>query len=222
MAQTISADEWAVRRRHMVEGQLRACDVTDLAVLAAFGRIPREAFVAPAFASLAYADRQIPALGAHGRALLAPMVLARLVQAAGVRAGDRALDVAGGSGYGAMILAALGAEVVALESDADAAAQAKALTAGAAGVASVVGDFATPAPGGPFDLILVNGAFGRSPDELLDQLAAGGRLVGVDSSLGAPKAVLIERVGGVASRRVLFDAAAPNLEAFSPHPSFAF
>ena len=46
-----------------------------------------------------------------------------MIQAVTVSAGDRALDVAGGSGYGAAILAAMGAKVVLLESDAGAAGQ---------------------------------------------------------------------------------------------------
>ncbi len=222
MAQTSSSDDLGVRRQHMVDGQLRACDVTDQTVLAAFARIAREAFVAPAFATLAYLDRDVPALGARDRLLLAPMTLARLIQAANVRPGEKALDVAGGSGYSAAVLAGLGAQVVALEADEGAIAAAKALLAGEKSVAVVAGDFAEGTAGGPFDVILVNGAFERSPEKLLSQLAPAGRLVGVDASFGAPKAVLIEKIGGATSRRVLFDAAAPRLEAFRQMPSFAF
>ncbi len=222
MTQPTSPDDLAIRRQNMVDGQLRTWDVTDQAVLAAFAQIAREAFVAPAFVSLAYLDRQVPALGASERLLLAPMVLAKLIQAAAVRPGERALDVAGGSGYGASILSNLGAEVVVLESDAGAAAAARTLLAVRASVKVVVGDLAEGAPGRPFDVIVVNGAFERSPAALLDQLAAGGRLVGVDASFGAPKAVLIERIGAVTSRRILFDATAPILRAFTPSPSFAF
>ena len=53
------------------------------------------------------------------------MVLARMLQAATVVPTDRVLDVAGGSGYGAALLAAMGAKVVLLESDAGAAEAAK-------------------------------------------------------------------------------------------------
>jgi protein-L-isoaspartate(D-aspartate) O-methyltransferase len=222
MIEVKSGEDFAMRRRHMVDGQLRTCDVTDLALLAAFDSIPRETFVAPANASLAYLDRQVLALGSNERLLLAPMVLARLIQAAHVRPGDKALDVAGGSGYSALILGALQAQVTALESDEGAFAAAKTLTADSPLVTMVAGPLAEAAPGGPFDVILVNGAFERSPNELLDQLAPGGRLVGVDGSLGAPKAVLIERIGGESSRRVLFDAAAAKLAAFSLLPTFAF
>ena len=74
------------------------------------------------------------------RLLLAPMVLAKLIQAANVRPGERALDVAGGSGYSASVLAGLGAHVVALESDEGAVAAAKVLLAAEKSVEIVAGD----------------------------------------------------------------------------------
>ena len=222
MAQAISGEDFAARRRHMVDSQLRTCDVTDQAVLAAFAALARETFVAPAFASLAYLDRDVPALGGGGRLLLAPMVLAKLIQAANVRPGEKALDVAGGSGYSAAVLAALGAHVTALEDDSGALAAARTLLAGEKSIDLVAGDLAEGAAGGPFDLILVNGAFERAPEKLLSQLTDGGRLVGVDASFRSAKAVLIEEMAGVSSRRALFDAAAPRLQVFRDIPTFAF
>jgi protein-L-isoaspartate(D-aspartate) O-methyltransferase len=222
MPEAISSDDLEIQRQHMVDSQLRTCDVTNQVVLAAFAGIPREAFVAPAFASFAYLDRDVPALGARDRLLLAPMTLARLIQAANVRPGEKALDVAGGSGYSAAILAKLGARVVALEADSGAIAAARRLLATEESIEIVAGDLADGAAGGPFDVILINGAFERSPQRLLGQLAEGGRLVGVDASYGAPKAILIEGAGGLTSRRVLFDVTAPRLDAFREAPSFAF
>jgi hypothetical protein len=97
----ISADTMLDRRLHMVNGQLRTAGVVDRALLAAFLEVARQRFVAPECASLAYVDRELPARGAKVRKLLPPMTLARMLQAATVVPGDRALDVAGGSGYGA-------------------------------------------------------------------------------------------------------------------------
>jgi protein-L-isoaspartate(D-aspartate) O-methyltransferase len=221
MRQAITSDEFAARRRNMVDSQLRTCDVTDQALLAAFADVPRESFVPPAMASLAYLDRDVPSLGA-GRQLLAPMVLAKLIQAAAVRPGQRALDVASGSGYSAAILTALGAHLTVLESDEAALAAAKGLLPTDKSIDFVLGDLADGVAGRLFDVILVNGAFEHSPDKLLIQLNDDGRLVGVDASFRTPKAVLIEKVAGASSRRILFDAAAPRLEAFRQSPSFAF
>jgi protein-L-isoaspartate(D-aspartate) O-methyltransferase len=222
MVQAVSDEDSAARRQRMVDGQLRTCDVTDQLLLAAFAQIKRETFVPPALASLAYLDRDVPALGANGRLLLAPMVLAKLIQAANVRPGDKALDVAGGSGYSAAVLTSLGAEVVACESDAGALEAAKKLLSDKNLVKFFAGDLFEGAPGGPFDVILINGAFERSPEKLLTLLSPNGRLVGVDASLKAAKAVLIERNGSVTSGRFLFDATAPKLGAFAEIPSFAF
>src|SRR5574340_1097795 len=117
----ISAETMLERRVLMVNSQLRTGGVVDKAVLAAFLAVPRQRFVAPGYASLAYLDRPAPARGAKVRKLLAPMPLARMLQAAKVVPAERALDVAGGSGYGAALLDSMGAKVVMLEADAGAA-----------------------------------------------------------------------------------------------------
>src|SRR5664279_3557690 len=109
------ADIQQERRLAMVNCQLRTQDVPDQEVLAAFLEVPRELYVDPAFEDLAYLDCPAPALGAKARRLLPPATLARMIQAAVVHRGDRALSVGGGSGYGAAILQAMGANVVALE-----------------------------------------------------------------------------------------------------------
>ncbi len=209
------------RRLHMVNSQLRTGGIVDKVVLAAFIETPRQRFVAPEHESLAYLDRQVPARGAKLRRLLAPMVLARMLQAVTVVAGERALDVAGGSGYGAAILAAMGAKVVLLESDAGAAEAAKSALHNRVNV--VVGPLDSAAAAlGPFDLIVVEGAFGVFPDPLIGLLANPGRLVGIDASSEPSQAVVYEKNGGGISRRVLFETKADVLEGFKPEVSFAF
>lgn len=223
MAPNLSTQALSERRRYMVDGQLRVGDVTDQNLLSAFLDIPRESFVAPAQAAFAYIDGAQPALGSSVRRLLEPLTLARLLQAAAVAPGDRALDVAGGSGYSAAILERLGARVVALESDAGAAEAARSVLAGHAGIELVAGDLATGAQAkGPFDVILINGAFEFLPEALIAQLAQGGRLVGVEAHPGAQEAVLIERSSAGLSRRTLFETHATTIEAFRRAPSFAF
>ena len=207
----------------MVNGQLRTGDVVDQEVLAAFLETPRERFVAPSFVALAYIDREAPALGAKTRRLLRPLTLARMLQAAAVKAGEKALDVGGGSGYGAALLDFMGAKVVALESDPGAAVAARQEFAGRAKVSVVEGALdAGAADLAPFDVIVVEGAFRVAPTTLLSQLVDGGRLVGVDATMGAPQAALYEKRGNGLSRRTLFEAAADTLDGFQPGVSFAF
>ena len=222
----METDAWAEaqqrRRLGMVNGQLRTGAVVDQEVLAAFLEIPRERFVAKNFAELAYLDRDLPARGAKMRRLLAPLTLARMIQAAAVKRGDRALDVGGGSGYGAAILDRMGAKVVLLESDPGAAAVAREEPAGK-NIEVVEGPLdAGVKANAPFDVIVIEGAFKVFPEALFAQLANGGRLVGVDATSGASKAVLFDRDGEAVSRRALLEVSADVLDGFEPRVSFAF
>jgi protein-L-isoaspartate(D-aspartate) O-methyltransferase len=221
MATTVSSD---AQRLNMVNGQLRTGDVVDQAVLAAFLEAPRERFVSPPFRSLAYLDRDLPSLGARSRRLLPPLTLARMLQAAEVKPGESALDVGGGSGYGAALLHAMGAKVVALESDAGAAAAARTELAGQTDVVVVEGALAAGAASlGPFDVIVVEGGFQVVPEGLFAQLADWGRLVGIDAAMaGTSQAVLWEKKGGAISRRALFETRADCLDGFRPAANFAF
>ncbi len=223
MATVVPSEGEFDRRLQMVNGQLRTGGVVDKEALAAFLDTPREPFVAARCVALAYLDRQTPALGAKTRRLLRPLALARMLQAAAVNAGDRALDVGGGSGYGAALLAHMGAKVVLLESDPGAAAAARELLAGRESVTVVEGPLPAGAPGlGPFDVIVIEGAFKTYPSDLINQLADGGRLVGVDAVSPASQVALYEQHGEAVSRRAVFDVGADVLDGFEPAPSFAF
>lgn len=224
-AQIPEMTDYAKVRMNMVDSQIRPNKVTDPAVLSAFLDVPRELFVPEALKGAAYIDEDLP-LG-RNRFLMEPMVLARLVQAATIRSTDQVLVVASGTGYDAAIVGRLARSVVALEADAPSAAIARAAFAacGAGNVTSVATDPTKGHPAqAPYDVILLSGAVAHVSDELLGQLTEGGRLVGVVKVDGGAvgQAVLIERVPGSFSRRVLFDAAIAELPGFEPAPAFVF
>ncbi len=217
--------DFAAARRNMVDGQVRTADVTDLRIISAMQEVPRERFVAPAMAQLAYLDLDLPAgEGATGaRRLLKPMVLAKLIQAADLAATDRVLDVGCVTGYAAALLARVAGEVVALEQDAALIARARAALAGAANVSVVAGPLSQGwAQGAPYDAILMEGATEIAPETLLRQLKAGGRLVCVLGAGPGAKATLFRRAGAEVGSRPLFDAGAPLLPGFVKPPAFAF
>lgn len=210
-------------RRLMVDGQIRTADVTDAALLDAMLTVPREKFLPPTLAPLAYADADIPV--GKGRAMLRPMVLAKLLQAAHVRAGEHLLDVGSATGYAAALLARLGASAVALEEDPDLAAAAKAALAaiGAANTEVVVGPLTVGWPaGGPYDGILLNGAAEVVPEAFAGQLKPEGWLVGVGGRPPACKGMIYRLSEGCLVGRPLFDAAATLLPGFKAPPSFIF
>ncbi len=213
----------AAARRIMVDCQIRTADVTDLDLQEAMLTLPREHFLPPSLAPLAYLDKDI--LLSNGRAMLKPMVLAKLIQAAGVRRGDRVLDVGCGTGYSAAVLARLAGSVIALEEDADLARQAKQSLAatGAANVEVVLGPLTAGwAAGAPYDVILLDGAVEIVPEALGRQLKPDGRVVGVCGRPPASKAMIHHVIEGQLVGRPIFDAAARVLPGFVAPPAFVF
>ena len=213
-----------VARMNMVEGQIRTNKVIDRRIIDALFEIPREEFLPAGLSATAYVDVDLPIGG--GRFAMEPMVLARLVQAAEVRSGDHVLDLGAGGGYASALLARLAGHVVAVENESALATLARQALAknGASQVQVVEGGFSDLAKQrGPFDVILINGAVAEIPAAATDRLEEGGRLVTVlRDGRGVGNAVLIKKMLGVLSQRVLFDAATPFLPAFEPVESFVF
>jgi protein-L-isoaspartate(D-aspartate) O-methyltransferase len=213
--------DFAAARRHMVDGQVRTTDVTDLRVISAMLEVPRERFMPPAGTALAYLDLDVP-LGAS-RCLLKPMVLAKLIQAAELEATDRVLDAGCATGYGAAVLARIAGQVVALEQDAGLAKAASAALSSQPNATVVSGPLAEGWPqGAPYDVVLLEGATEVVPHGLCQQLKDGGRLVCVLGSGPGSKAMLYRRSGGEVGGRAVFDATAALLPGFAKTPVFAF
>jgi protein-L-isoaspartate(D-aspartate) O-methyltransferase len=224
--------DFAAARRMMVDGQVRTADVTDLRLLAAMLELPRERFFPDDKASLAYLDLDVTvsAPGQPVRRLLKPMVLAKLIQAAGVAGSDHVLDVGCASGYSTALLTHLAGSVVGLEEDTalarqatDAMSWAGKSWAGPPNVKIVTGPLAQGCAGeGPYDVILLQGSAEMIPPGLFDQLKNGGRLVGVLGRGPQGKAMCYRRVEADFSGRPVFDAAAAALPGFAKPPEFVF
>ncbi len=216
--------DYAEARTRMVDGQIRPNRVSEPRLLEALRNTPREAFVPAAAASRAYADEEVPLPG--GRAMMQPMVLAKLLQLAAIRPAERVLVVCAGTGYGAALVARLGAHVVALEADAGLRAIAtRALGGEPAGALRLEAGDPTQgyAAAAPYDVILVEGEIPGVPESLSAQLAEGGRLVAIlaeDKGLGV--AMLGRRIGGALTLTAAFDASVSPLPAFQPSPGFVF
>ena len=211
-------------RNNMVDSQVRPNKVNDPRIIAAMRQLPRERFVPAARTSLAYVDEGVP-LG-DGRVLIEPMVMARLLQLTAIDTGERALVVAAGTGYGAAVLAACGARVIALEDAAPLLAIAReTLAEFAPSVSLVSGPLASGwPPGAPYDVILIEGAVRSIPSAIGEQLhRETGRLVTVcaDGS-GTGQAVLAEVTAAGLRSQPMFDCATPAIPSLLPAPGFVF
>ena len=214
----------AAARRNMVSGQIRTNRVTDERLIEAMEEIPRERFVPHAKRGVAYVDEDVEI--ASGRYLMEPMVLARMVQEAGIAADDMVLDVGCGTGYATAVMSRLAGTVIALDVDGSLAAEAeRTLNAvGADNAIVVTGPLAEGyARQAPYDVILLGGAVDHLPQALADQLAEGGRIVGVLREAGTVgQATLWARHRGALSSRSLFEASLPPLPGIARPVQFEF
>lgn len=224
-----SAANFTDLRRTAVECQIRPFGVTDQHILASFLEIPREKFVPAGFESVAYADTELThplAAGGAGRAMLMPLVLARLLQAAEITPQDRVLDVAGAAGYTAAVLSGMSGAVVALESDEalSKAAAANFESLGLTNVTALCGPLTEAgAAKGPYDVIIVNGAAKDGLDKLIAQLAPGGRMVLLKPhAYSASRAFVLRKDGFTVSERALFEASGKLIPEFVAAPAFVF
>jgi protein-L-isoaspartate(D-aspartate) O-methyltransferase len=219
----VAMTDFSAARRHMVDGQVRTADVADLRVISAMLEVPRERFVPPGSAALAYLDIDLAIGEEAARRLLKPMVLAKLIHAADLSATDRMLIVGCATGYSAAVLARIARHVVALEQDASLARAARAALSSLPNVEVVDGPLVDGwAQAAPYDVILLEGATEVEPQAFCRQLKDGGRLVCVLGASPGAKAMLYCRSGGELGGRPIFDAAAAVLPGFAKPRVFAF
>jgi protein-L-isoaspartate(D-aspartate) O-methyltransferase len=208
--------DFAAARAAMVESQLRPQGVTDAAVLGAMGTVPREAFLPPETRPLAYVDRAV--LMGDGRFLPAPTVLGALLDQMMPVRGQKALVVGAGTGYSAAVLDAIGLQVVALESSAALADQAR-----ANGLEVVEGPLEDGCKkAAPYDQILIDGAVEYIPEAIVDQLANGGRLGTALVDRGITRLVVGRKAAGAFGYLSLTDAGVPALPGFARPRAFTF
>lgn len=216
--------DYAAARRNMVDSQLRTNRITDAGLLAAMGEVPREVFVQPHLAGVAYVDEDI-SIG-HGRYLMEPMVLGRLIQAARIQPSDMVLDIGCATGYSSAVVAKLAATVIALEDDSTLAkaAEGNFTKLRIDNIAVQRDELRTGcARHAPFDVILIQGSVSEIPAAVADQLGEGGRLLAVVAPPDRTgRATLALKTGGIVSQRELFDAATPPLPGFELAAGFRF
>jgi len=206
----------------MISQQVRAWEVLDLPILDAMRKVPREQFVPPAWRSVAFADTALPL--AHGKRMLPPMLVGRILTALSLRGGEAALEVGTGSGYLSACMAALGARVRSIELHEELATQARSnlRSAGFVEVEVLQADGMTLAGAASFDCVVLTASLPIWQPRFADLLRDGGRLFTVVGAGVMMEALLIQKLGNTLQRRVLFETSLEALENAPRPPAFEF
>ena len=210
-------------RRQMVAQQIRAWEVFDTGVLEVLSEVPRELFVPSAFASLAFAETQIP-LG-NGQYMMTPTVEGRLLQALKLLPSEDVLEVGTGSGFLAACLSRLARSVTTVDifPDFTSAAAKKLEREGIRNVTIKTMDAASELPEGPFDAIALTASLPVFDSRFLEPLKPGGRLFAIVGEPPVMEARLVVRGGdGQPNAASLFETNVPPLLNAPEPPAFRF
>ncbi|HWJ38649.1 MAG TPA: protein-L-isoaspartate(D-aspartate) O-methyltransferase [Sphingomicrobium sp.] len=170
--------DFASEREAMVERQLRRRGISEPEILDAFLAVPREAFVARDVAHLAYGDHPLPI--ESEQTISQPYIVALMIEAAAIKPGDKVLEVGSGSGYAAAVMSRIAGRVVGIERQHRLVevARDRLRDLGYDNVRIVEGDGTRGWPDeAPYDAILAAASGSHIPRPLIEQLAAGGRIV---------------------------------------------
>jgi len=153
-------------------------EIKDKRVLKAMAHLPRELFVPEKSRDLSYEDRPLP-IG-HEQTISQPFIIAFMTEALELTGAEKVLEIGTGSGYQTAILAELAARVVTVERIPSLSKSARSLL-DKLGYTNVEVHEAQDTLGWvddmPYDAIMVTAGAPAIPEDLLAQLATGGRMV---------------------------------------------
>jgi len=158
--------------------ELRQAGVSDMEILRAIERTPRELFVPPIFADYAYENSALPI--AMGQTISQPLVVAEMTRALNLNDRIKILEIGTGSGYQTVVLSYLCRRVYSIERHRSLLSQAESVfkTLKRHNITTMCGDGADGWPEqAPFERILVTAAAHDIPPVLSDQLSVGGIMV---------------------------------------------
>ena len=157
---------------------IREKGITDERILQAMNVIPRHYFLDSAFDKVAYVDKAFPI--SEAQTISQPYTVAYQTQLLEVRPFEKILEIGTGSGYQAMVLAEMGANVFTIERQKRLFDEHRSfiLRAKYPSIKYFYGDGFEGLPTyAPFDKIIITAAAPFIPPKLLEQLKIGGKMV---------------------------------------------
>ena len=213
--------DYTTLRTTMVDTQIRPADITKFPIIDAMLKVRREMFVPDQMQQIAYTD-SIVYLGGD-RIVLDPRSFGKMLDAVNIQGDELVLDIGSGLGYSAAVIGKVCEAVVALEEDDDMASNSETIlaTEGCLNVAVLQGTLSEGvAKHAPFDVIVIEGAVEEISDELVKQLADGGRIAAIFSQKGQGVMRVGYKAQGKISWRFVCNAYAPVLAGFHKTHSF--
>ena len=213
--------DFKMRRKIMVDTQIRPSDVTKFPIIDAFLSVPREKFVPDGKREAAYIGENFE-IG-QSRILLEPRTLAKLLDALDIHKDELVLDIGSGLGYSSAIISLIAEVVIAVEDDSSLVSEAEEILSeiGVDNVVVQIGKLEDGAPEhGPYDVIILQGGVGEIPGAILNQLKNGGRIGAIFIEEGLGTAKIGFKLNEKITWRYSFNAAAPILPGFSTQKDF--
>lgn len=163
-------------RRKLIE-EIRQKGIVDENVLSSIGKIPRHLFMDNAFINFAYVDKAFP-IGS-GQTISQPFTVAKQTELLSIKPYDKVLEIGTGSGYQAAVLIAMEANVYTIERQQDLYKKTRDFLPKIGYKCHFFyGDGYKGLPKfAPFDKIIITCGAPDIPEELLEQLKVGGRMV---------------------------------------------
>ena len=162
----------------MVKEQISARGITHPAVIRAMRIVPRHLFLDQAFWPRAYGDHPLP-IG-NDQTISQPFIVALMSQELDVQPGMRVLEIGTGSGYQASVLSVMGCRVYTVERNKYLLENAKKIVSRLK-ISNISFKYADGSIGweaqAPFDRIIVTAGSPSVPNDLIEQLFTGGKLV---------------------------------------------
>lgn len=173
-----------INKRIRLVMDLRSKGITDMDVLAAMEKVPRDYFVPAAVKDQAWDDMALP-IG-RGQTISQPLVVAMMTQALQLSDQDKVLEIGTGCGYQTAVLSRLCRRIYTIErhKPLQEAAQVRLEELKLRNVTALAGDGMKGWPTmhgidqAPFDKIIVTAAArNKPPQKLIDQLKIGGMMI---------------------------------------------
>ena len=209
---------------NMLEQQVRPGDVLDHKVLGVLKQIKRADFVDESLSGIAYADIALP-IG-HGQIMLPPILHGRMLQALDIHNGENVLEVGTGSGYFTALLSILAQHVTTIEIIEELSLTAKnnIKAYGFDNITYCVGDASKTYPlSDRIDVIVLTAAFVVVPDDYLQNIKVGGRLLAI---VGQEQNMEVQLIQRVAEREwqseTILETVVPAVINAEPKPEFKF